>query len=117
MKAIAIKMKSYTGGINIVNNNNMQACMLNILLLSFGIFAFIYVLFLGNMVFNIVERKSLETNARVLSSEVGKLELAYLSISNKIDLTFSYSLGFTEAKAKFATRKSLGNLKLANNEI
>jgi len=117
MKAIAIKMKSYTGSVNIVNNNNIQARIFHMLLLSFGIFAFIYVLFLGNMVFNIVERKSLETDARTLSSEVGDLELTYLSISNKIDLTLSHSLGFTETPAKFATRKSLGSLKVANNEI
>ena len=110
-------MKSYAGGINIVNNNNMQACMLNILLLSFGIFAFIYVLFLGNMVMNIVERRSFEADARVLSSEVGDLEFAYLSMSNNVDLALSYSLGFKEIKANFATRKALGFLPTVSSSV
>jgi hypothetical protein len=38
-------------------------------------------------------------------------------MSNKIDLGFSYSLGFKEAKTKFATRKSLGSIKVVSNEI
>lgn len=117
MKTIAVKMKSYAESVNIVNNNNIKERMLYTLFLSFGFLAFIYVLFLGNIVFNIVERKTLESDARTLSNEVGDLELTYLSMSNKIDLTFSHSLGFTETKAKFATRKSLGSLKIAKNEI
>lgn len=110
-------MKSYATGVNIVNNNNIEKRALNILLLSLGALAFVYVLFLGNMVFNIVERKTLESNARVLSNEVGDLELQYLSLSNKIDLTLANSLGFKDTKIKFAVRKSLGSIKIAKNEI
>lgn len=117
MKAIAIKMKSYTDGVNIVNNNNIEERIFKTVIFSGIVLALFYMLILGNMVFNIIERKSLEADARTLSNEVGNLELQYLSMSNKIDLNFSYALGFKETKTKFATRKSLGSIKVANNEI
>ena len=117
MKAIAIKMKSYTNGVNIVNNNNIEERIFKTVIFSGIALALFYMLILGNMVFNIIERKSLEADARTLSNEVGNLELQYLSMSNKIDLNFSYALGFEETKTKFAIRKSLGSIKVANNEI
>ena len=117
MRTLAIQMKSYTNKVNIVNNNNMNQRIFNIIF-SFGIvLVLFYVLILGNMVFNIIERKSLEADARVLGNEVGNLELQYLSMSNKVDLNFAYSLVFKETNTKFATRKALGSIKVANNEI
>ena len=88
--------------------------------------AFWYVLIIGNMTFDIVERRVLEKEALALSNEIGNLELSYLSISNSLDLSLSHSMGFKETKATFATRKSLGynfasealdSLKLGKNEI
>ena len=117
MKTIAIKMKNYTSGVNIVNNNNIEQRILKTLFVFGGALILVYILILGNMVLNIIERKSLEANARVLGNEVGNLELQYLSLSNKVDLNLSHSLGFKEIKANFATRKSLGSIKIANNEI
>ena len=84
-----------------------EKLILNIIFCSFGALAFLYVLFLGNMVGNIIERRSLETNARALASEVKNLELTYLSMSNNVDLALSHSMGFQETKITFATRKSL----------
>ena len=105
-----------TSNISIVNNS-----IENLILRAL---ALIYVVILGNMVRNIVARRSLEANANSLSSEVGNLELSYLSLSNNIDLAYSYSLGFKETKATFATRKSLGmastpldNTKIAQNDL
>src|SRR3989338_672742 len=109
MRQMGLKLKMYANNINIINNN-IEKFVLRIILWSFGALAVWYVLLLGNMVFNIVERRQLEADARTLSSEVGDLELVYLSLSSKIDLNFSYSMGFQEAKTKFATRKSLGSL-------
>ena len=129
MKQASLKLKMYVNGANVINNN-IESIALRFIFLSFGTLALLYVLLLGNMIRNIVERRSLEINARILSSEVRDLELAYLSISNKVDLNFSYSLGFKETKATFATRKSLGflpsfgttpepldSIKLSQNEI
>jgi len=126
MKQASLKLKSYAGSINIVNNYIIQKRVLHILLWSFSILAFCYVLILGNMIFNIIERRALETDTRSLSSEIGSLELQYLSASDKVDLTLAQSMGFKEIKAKFATRKtlgykspsdSIGSTKLATNEL
>ncbi|OGI89818.1 hypothetical protein A3A95_00745 [Candidatus Nomurabacteria bacterium RIFCSPLOWO2_01_FULL_39_18] len=109
-----------------IRSSDAPRIALRFILWSFGILAIWYVFILGNMVFNITERRALEARARTLSSEVGDLELAYLSMSKNIDLAFSYSLGFKEIKAKFAVRKSfdslglresLGNIKIVKNEI
>ena len=91
-----------------MNNNNLGKRLFNFTLACLGSLALLSILILGNMITNIVERRSLESTARTLESEVRNLELAYLSMSNDIDLDFSYSLGFKETKATYATRKSLG---------
>ncbi len=98
----------YVSSVGIVNNN-IEKLALKLITWSFGAFALLYILFLGNMVINIVERRSFETEARSLSSEVGDLELIYLSMSKDIDLTLSYSMGFKETKTTFANRKSLSS--------
>src|SRR3989344_5566351 len=113
MKTIGLKLQRQISNVHIINNN-MQRFLLHIIFWSFTALALWYVFLLGSMVWNIVERRSLEKSASMLSSEVGELELTYLSLSNDIDLAFSHSLGFTETKAKFATRKTLGSLKIAN---
>ena len=107
MKQASLKFKMYAGSASIINND-VERLALHFILWSFGALALFYVLLLGNMVFNIVERRSLEISARSLEGEVRNLELAYLSASNNVDLVLSQSLGFREAKANFATRKSLG---------
>src|SRR3989344_3694834 len=107
MTAIAAKL--YTGfkNVNIIKNN-IEKLILRIILWSFAVLALWYVFILGNMVFNIVKRRSLEKEALTLSNQVGDLELSYLSLSSKVDIQFSQSLGFRETKANFAVRKSLG---------
>ena len=76
-----------------------------------------YAFFLGSMVSHIVERKALETEARVLSGEVAELELRYQELAKGIDLELSHSMGFKETRAIFAPRKTIGAVDLVNNEI
>jgi len=111
---------------NVTNNGNVKRHILNIMLLSLGMLAFCYIFLLGSIVFNIIERRTFEVDARALSNEVMNLELQYLSMSNKIDLTLAKSMGFQETKTKFAVRKTLGrsstgeplgSIKLAKNEL
>ncbi len=108
MRQASIKLKTYINNVDIIDNNDFARRTLHIMLMSLGALSLCYVLILGNMVFNIVERKALEKEALSLSNDVGALELSYLSLSNKVNLDLSYSLGFKEVKAKFATRKSVG---------
>ena len=117
MKQASLKLKSYASNVNIIDNGNLQKRILNTMLLMLGILTLLYIFFLGNMVFNIVERKALEKSALTLSNKVGNLELEYFSMSQKVDLNLAYSLGFKEIKAKFATRKALGSINIAKNEI
>ena len=126
MKTIILKTKTYRTNAKVINNDNIKRRVLNIMLLFLGILAFCYIFLLGNIVFNIIERRTLEADTRTLSNEVMDLELQYLSTSNKIDLTLAESMGFQEIKAKFAVRKTLGrsstgeplgSIKLAKNEI
>ncbi len=118
MRTIAIKMKSYQSGVNIINNNDIERRLLKILLLLFGVLGLFYVIFLGNIVFNIVERRTIEASVRTLDNEVMNLESTYLAMSGKIDLASSYALGFKAATPSFATRKSIGFVsKDDGNEI
>ena len=118
MKDIKLKLKRCAPNVNVVCNNDSGRLTLNMMLCILSALALAYVLLLGNMIFNIVERKSIETNARFISSEVSNLELEYLSMSGKVDLAFAESKGFKETKeTKYATRKSFGSLKLAKNEL
>ncbi len=118
MRQAALQLKTRIENVNIMNNNiEIQSVILKVMLSLIAMLALWYVLILGNMVFNIVERNALEKRAVSLSNEVGDLELSYLSISKDVDISMSASMGFKEAKVIFATRKSLGTLKLAHNEI
>ena len=125
MKQISLKFNTHIRNTNIINHD-IEKIIFRFIFWSFGALALLYVLFLGNMVKDIIERRSLELNARVLLSEVRDLELAYLSMSNSIDLNLSYSLGFKETQATFATRKALGllsanesfdSVKIAPNDL
>lgn len=118
MRQAAIQLKTRISNVNITSNNvEVKRIILNIMLLTLTALALWYVLILCNMVFNIVQRKSFEKEAVALSNEVANLELSYLSISSSVDVALSSTMGFKETKATFATRKSLGSLKQAVNEI
>ena len=120
MRQISLKFNMLVKSVSIINN--IEKLVFNTIIWSFGALVLLYLIFLGNMVKNIVERKSLEANAHVLGSEVRELELTYLSMSNDIDLNLSYSMGFKETQATFATRKTLGfgsvnDSKVAQNDF
>jgi hypothetical protein len=119
MRQASLKLKMYANNVNAINNN-MANTIFNFMVWSGICLVVLYVVFLGTMVFNIVERKALEGQARSLANDVGDMELTYLSMSNKIDLELSHQMGFKETAARFTTRRTVGsntNIKLANNEI
>jgi hypothetical protein len=122
MKEMSLKINTYIKESNVINTNEIERVTLRFIFWSFGVLAILYLVFLGNMVRNIIARRTLDTAALSLSSEVGNLELTYLSLSNNIDLAYSYSIGFKDSKATFTTRKSLGirsldGVKIAQNGI
>ena len=117
MKQTALKIKNYASNINVVNNNDLNKKIFNFISVSFGISFVFYILLVGTTFFNIAERKVLEKEAHVLASQVGDLELSYLSLYNKMDVSLSYTMGYQEVKPSFATRVPLGAIKFAKNEI
>jgi len=127
MKTLAIKINTYRTTVNIVNNDNLRGNIFNFMIVIFGALALCYIVFLGNTVFNIVERQYLAKEVQTLSNRVSGLELEYISLSNKVDLSLATSLGFQESNIKkYTTRKPLGyktasnildSIKLAKNEI
>ena len=118
MRQATLKLKNYAENLNITNNNiEVQKIILRSMLIILGGLALLYVLILGNTVFNIVQRRALEKTALTLSNKVSSLELSYLSVSGSVDLALSSTMGFVQAKTTFVTRKSLGSLKLADDKI
>ena len=87
MKKATIQIKKNIQNVNITNNNiEMGQFVFKLMLSTLGGLALLYFLILGNTVFNIVQRKNLEKEELGLSSDVGNLELSYLSISNSVDI-------------------------------
>ncbi len=118
MRQATLKLKMYAANANTMTDDiHVRRTILRGMALVFGGLVLLYVLILGNMVFNIIQRKSMEKEALSLTNEVGDLELSYLTLSKNVDVALSASMGFKEIKATFATRKNLGSLKIANNEI
>ncbi len=122
IKLISLKFNTYNSKVANVISTDLERTLLRSLLATFGVLSLIYIVILGSMVTNILARKSAELEVRALSSEVGDLELAYLSLSKNIDLPLSYSLGFKEAKPTFATRKGLslrqsGSVKATQHDL
>jgi len=124
MKQASIKVKNYKDAIDTMDEVlGLRGKVLYFIVVAFGIFSFLYVLVLGNMVFNIIERKTVELDIRNLSNEVGNLESDYIALTNTIDKNSSVTMGFYEVKPVFATRTSLvfvsesNNTRLAANEI
>ena len=118
MRQASIKIYRGLQSVNITANNlDLRRVVLRAMLSTLGILALTYALFVGLLVFNIVERKNLEKDMQVLVTEVGSLELEYLSAAGNIDLELSQQMGFQEITASFATKRSLGSRALDSNEI
>jgi hypothetical protein len=89
----------------IVENSNTRRIIFRILLGSLLSLSVVYIYIIGSITFNVVARKSLETTARITSSNISQLELTYLSEINNINKDKATSLGFVDTKSNvFATR-------------
>lgn len=97
------KAKAITN--EIVSNSSTQRFLFKFLLGSLVALFIVYIYMIGSITFNVVARKSLENTARLLSSNINQLELAYINSVNDIDKQKAESLGFVDSKANiFAVR-------------
>lgn len=86
-------------------DTGVQRIVFKTLVVSIVMLSICYIYFIGSITFNVLARKSLESNMREVGSRVSNLELSYLSLSNSIDKNFASSLGFVDATSPiFATR-------------
>ncbi len=116
MRQATLKIKMYAENVSVADNMG-RTLLYGMLCFTAGL-AVLYLIFLSNMVFNIVERRSLEAEARTLTSQVGDMELTYLSLSSSLDMNLAHSMSFQATKPNFATRPSLGlGSKGNSNEI
>ena len=90
---------------DIVGNTNTQRTILRFLVGSLLCLFVVYIYMIGSITFNVVARKSLETTARSLGSNISNLELTYLSDIGQINKTRATELGFVDTNSNiFATR-------------
>ncbi|HAE36677.1 MAG: hypothetical protein UR85_C0008G0017 [Candidatus Nomurabacteria bacterium GW2011_GWF2_35_66] len=90
---------------NIAGNTSTQMILFKILVGSLITLSVVYIYMIGSITFNVVARKSLENEARILGSNISELELTYLSDMNNINKALATSRGFVDMKSNiFATR-------------
>ncbi len=92
----------------VLNQNDLNRRIFYAMLSLFLLVGGVYVYFMGNIVFSVLERKTVQTEIKALAQNVNDLEIAYLGKDNSINLALANSMGFTEAKgALFANRTAL----------
>jgi hypothetical protein len=122
MKEASIKVGNYVKKVETIDQAiDLRSKIFYFLMIGFGVFSLLYVLVLGNMVFNIIERKTVEVETRNALNEVADLEATYMTLVNNIDKNSPIALGLVEVKPTFAKRSNLvlvdQNALLALNEI
>lgn len=115
MNRINVNINKYANNATVINHVDLNARILKFIFYAFGILALGYVFILGNLVTNIIERRTLEVEARELTNVLSSLELEYLEKGSAIDLEYSHNLGFKDTKIFYATRLNVDNVKLAKN--
>jgi|SRR3989344_3412584 len=90
-----------------------------ILFSIFTLFFFLYIYFIANVVFNIVERRSFNFEALALSTKIAEMEVLYLNKSRDINLEKASELGFFEPiSVGFASRPTITRVNTKSlNEI
>ena len=72
----------------------------------------LYMFFLGRTIFDLVDRKNLESEIKLASSRISELELEVLEYNSKVTLEKAYDLGFiNNADPKFVSRKQTALLR------
>lgn len=101
--------KAKTMTMEIVENKDIQRVLLRVFISVLVILSVTYVYLIGSITFNVLARKTLETEVRNRGSRVSELELAYLNSTNKIDKSYATSLGFVEAKNNIFTTRAISS--------
>lgn len=81
--------------------------------------ALIYMYFIGSIVINIIARKNIESENRVISSKIAEMQFTYLASMNAIDKAYAAQLGYeVPTHPAFVTKKAVATtLGKDGNEI
>lgn len=90
---------------NIANDGALRRRIFRILLGSIVGLSICYIYLIGSITFNVLARRSLETNINEINSRVGQLELQSIALANSIDVSFGKEHGFTEAQGTIFANK------------
>ena len=91
----------------VADNSHLQKRLFWAVTGTFMILLAFYIFFVSQTVFNIVARRSAESEIRTIASNTSNLEVEYMSLSKNIDLNLASSLGFNESRnIYFASRRS-----------
>ncbi len=72
----------------------------------------LYLVFIGQTVFLLVNGKNIELEKRAISTEISELELQTLSLNDTISIEKAYELGFVDAPStQFVTTRSFVSLR------
>jgi hypothetical protein len=77
-----------------------------------------YGFFVKQTVSSVVERKNIETEIKTISSNIGELELQYISRKNNLSLDYAISVGFNETnKINYISKTTENNTLTLNGKI
>ena len=97
------KAKAITN--DITQNMNTQKVLFRVLISGAIVLSVVYFYLIGSITFNVIARKTLETNVSDLTSQVNQLEIVYLSKVNQADKEYALANGFVDISNNiFATR-------------
>lgn len=97
---------------DIAQNMNTQKVLLRILLISSVMLFSVYIYLVGSITFNVVARKSLQKTVTELTSDVNKLELAYLKNINTIDKNYALSKGFVDVNQNIFAARNINTVAI-----
>lgn len=102
------KAKAITN--DIAQNINTQRVLFRVLIVSSIILFTAYMYLIGSITFNVIARKSLESNLIELSSNVNQLDLTYFNNVNKIDKEYALSLGFVDTHQNIFVARNINSV-------
>lgn len=104
------KTKAITN--EIVSNSQTRKVLFRILVSSLLALSIVYIYMIGSITFNVVARKSLETTARNLGSNISQLELTYLSNMNDVNKSLATSRGFVDTNSNIFAVRSINHVAI-----
>lgn len=70
--------------------------------------ALVYMYFIGSIVFNVIARKNIENENKMIASSIAEAQVNYLSLLGSIDKTFAYNKGYVDPTSpSYVTSQSL----------